>query len=129
MAEIKSLLETSKKLRDALFANDVKALNFLMADEYVGYDPIGNPQDKRMSLEAYQAGGARLDKYDVDDVEARVIGEVGIVSGKGFIHGTFAESEFEHDLRFLDLYVHREGRWQLYLSQVTPLGTQKNASS
>jgi ketosteroid isomerase-like protein len=117
-----SLLETSDKIREALFANDVKALDQLMADEYVGYDPLGNPQDKAMSLEAYQAGGAKLDKYDVEDVEARVIGEVGIVSGKGHIHGTFSESEFEHDLRFLDLYIHREGRWQLYLSQVTPLG-------
>ena len=98
-------------------------LNLLMAEEYVGYDPLGNPQDKDMSFDAYQPGGVKLDKYDVENVESRVIGEVGIITGTGYIHGTFAESEFEHHLRFLDLYIHREGRWQLYLSQVTPLGT------
>jgi hypothetical protein len=122
VSNISSLLETSEKFREALFANDVTALDLLMADEYVGYDPLGNPQDKAMSLEAYQEGGAKLDKYEVEALEAKVIGGVGIVTGKGYIHGIFADAEFEHDLRFLDLYIHREGRWQLFLSQVTPLG-------
>ena len=122
MSDKTSLLETFDKFRDALFANDVQMLKMLLADEYVGYDPLGNPQDKNMSVDAYQLGAAKLDKYDVEEVESRVIGQVGIVTGKGFIHGTFAGSEFEHSLRFLDLYIHREGGWQLYLSQVTPLG-------
>ncbi len=121
MSDKTGLLETFDKFREALFANDVKTLNLLMAEEYVGYDPLGNPQDKDMSLDAYQPGAVKLDKYDVENVESRVIGEVGIITGKGYIHGTFAGSEFEHNLRFLDLFIHREGRWQLYLSQVTPV--------
>ncbi len=121
MSDRTGLLETLDKFREALFANDVTTLNLLMAEEYVGYDPLGNPQDKDMSLDAYQPGAVKLDKYDVENVESRVIGEVGIITGKGYIHGTFAGSEFEHNLRFLDLYIHREGRWQLYLSQVTPV--------
>ena len=122
MSDKTELLETFDRLRDALFANDVHMLQRLMAEEYIGYDPLGNPQDLKMSLDAYQPGAAKLDKYDIDEIDARVIGEVGIITGKGYIHGTFAGSEFEHTLRFLDLYVHREGTWQLYMSQVTPLG-------
>jgi len=117
-----SLLETFDKIREALFSNDVQMLNLLMAEEYVGFDPTGNIQDKKMSLDAYRPGAAKLDKYDVEEVTSVVIGVVGIVTGKGYIHGKFAETEFEHNLRFLDLYVNREGRWQLYISQVTPLG-------
>ncbi len=122
MSDKTRLLETFERIRDALFTNDVQMLNLLMAEEYIGYDPLGNPQDKNMSLDAYKPGAAKLDKYDVEEVESRVIGEVGIIVGRGYIHGTFAGSKFEHSLRFLDLYVYREGRWQLYLSQVTPLG-------
>ena len=122
MSDSTQLLDTFNKLRDALFENDVKMLEELMHEEFVGFDPSGNPQDKKMSLEAYQPGAAKLDTYDVDEVEARVIGEVGIITGKGYIHGTFAASEFEHSLRFLDLYLYRENGWQLYMSQVTPLG-------
>ena len=115
------LLEAFDKLRNALFANDVQMLSMLMAEEYVGFDLHGNPKDKNMSLDAYQPGAAKLDKYDVEELKSRVIGEVGIITGIGYIHGTFAASEFEHRLRFLDVYVYREGRWQLYLSQMTPL--------
>lgn len=123
MSDKTRLLKTFDNLRDALFTNDVERLNMLMAEEYVGFDPLGNPQDKKMTLDGYQPGGVKLDKYDVEEMESRVIGEVGIITGKGYIHGTYAETEFEHRLRFLDLYVHREDRWQLYLSQVTPLET------
>ena len=122
MSDKTQLLEAFDRLKEAMFANDVETLDQLMAEEYVGYDPSGNPQDKALSLDAYSPGNAELDKYDVKEVDARVIGEVGIITGKGYIHGTFAGAEFEHDLRFLDLYIHRDGRWQLYLSQVTPLG-------
>jgi hypothetical protein len=123
LSDVNQLREAFVKIRDALFANDVEMLEKLMHEEYVGYDPLGNPQDKKMSLDAYQPGAAKLDKYDVEEVKTRVIGEVGIITGKGYIHGTFAGCEFEHSLRFLDLYLYREDMWQLYLSQVTPLGT------
>lgn len=121
MSDKTSLLATFDKLRQALHTNDVQVLNMLIAEEYVGFDPHGNPQDKTMIIDAYKLGDARLDKYSLDDLTTLVIGSVGIISGKGYIHGKYAEFEFEHSLRFLDIYIHREGRWQLYLSQVTPL--------
>ncbi len=122
MSQAEQLLDVFERFRKALFSNDVETLTELIADEYVGYDPQGNPQDKAMSIDAYQPGRAKLDAYDVNDVETRVIGDVGIITGTGYIHGIYAGYEFEHRLRFLDLYVNREGMWRLYLSQVTPLG-------
>ena len=116
------LLDTFHMFRDALLSNDVQTMNELMVEDYIGFDPQGNPQDKDMSVDAYQPGCTKLDRYDVEDMTARVIGEVGIITGKGYIHGMFDGCEFGHDLRFLDLFVNRSGRWQLYLSQVTPLG-------
>ncbi len=121
MNEKEVLLGTFERLRKALFDCDVSSLRELIAGDYIGYDPLGNPQDLAMTLEAYQPGGARLDRYDVEDVDVRIMGEVGIMTGKGYIHGTFGDAEFEHDLRFLDLYVMRDGSWRLFLSQVTPL--------
>ncbi len=123
MSDKASLLAAFDKLRTALHTNDVKVLNMLIAEDYVGFDPRGNPQDKIMTVDAYKPGATKLDKYSLDGVTTSVIGSVGIISGKGYIHGKYADYEFEHNLRFLDIYVHRQGRWQLYLSQVTPLGT------
>jgi hypothetical protein len=105
-----------------LFSNDIKELDLLISEEYIGFDPHGNPQDKAMSLEAYSPGAASLDKYEAEEIETRIIGEVGIIMGKGYIHGTYAGCEFEHSVRFIDMYVLRSGAWRLYLSQLTPLG-------
>ncbi len=124
MSDETSLLDTFDTFREALFANDLRMLNLLMAVEYVGFDPLGNMQDKSMTLNAYQPSVVKLDRYDVEEMKSVVIGEVGIITGKGYIHGHYQKSEFEHRVRFLDLYIHRDGRWQLYMSQVTPLGKE-----
>ncbi len=115
------LSQTFHRLQEALLHSDVNSLRDLIADEYRGFDPRGQLQDKEMTLESYGPGGVRLQRYDVEESETRIIGEVGIICGKGIIQGFFGECEFWHKLRFLDLYVRRDNRWQLFLSQVTPL--------
>jgi hypothetical protein len=121
MSGKETLLDTFEKLRDALFTCDVQRLKELMVEEYIGYDPRGNRQDLRMTLEVYQPGCVKLDTYDVEAVETRIVGEVGIITGIGYIRGKYSEHEFEHNLRFLDLYIIRDGSWKLYMSQVTPI--------
>jgi hypothetical protein len=116
------LLSAFERFRKALFDSDVEALRDLIAEDYQGFDPQGRPQSKQMILEAYRPGGVALDRYDVEDITTRIIGDVGIVTGTGRVEGRYAEFRFAHHVRFVDLYVHRGGRWQLYLGQVTPLG-------
>ena len=121
MSEEKDLLERFEILKKALFDCDTDTLEEIIAKDYVGYDPAGNPQDRKLAIEAYAPGAAQLERYDTEDVEVRIAGEIGIVSGRGFIAGTFAGEKWEHDLRFLDIYIMRDGAWRLYVSQVTPL--------
>ena len=121
MSEKKELLGTFDRLRKAMLDNNVEILSELITDEYIGFGPAGERQDKKLSLEAYQPGVVMLDNYEVEGVEARVVGETGIITGKGYLAGRFAGSDFEDSLRFMDIYINREGGWQLYMSQVTPL--------
>jgi len=123
LSESDRLIDAFGRLRAALLSNDIQSLKKVMAEDYTGYDPLGNPQDLSMSIEAYRPGGVDLDTYDVEDMEVRIIGKVGIITGKGFIHGTFEGNVFEHTLRFLDIYIARDSGWQLIMSQVTPLVT------
>lgn len=115
------LLAVFEKFRQALFHCDSDALGQMIADDYRGFDPQGQPHDRNMILEAYRPGGVALDAYDVKELETRIIGPVGIVTGRGRIHGEYTGHDFEHLVRFVDVYVRRGGCWQLYYSQVTPL--------
>ena len=121
MSSEEQLLQSFERLRKALFDCDADAIREMLAEDYVGFDPQGQVQDKKMILEAYCPGGVELNRYDVEDLEARIIEKVGIITGRGSIQGRYAESEFAHHVRFLDVYIHRDGLWRLYLSQVTPL--------
>ena len=121
MSSEEQLMQSFERFRKALFDCDADALREMIAEDYRGFDPQGQLQDKRMTLEAYCPGGVKLDRYDVEDLETRIIERVGIITGTGRIQGRYADSVFEHHVRFLDVYVHEDGRWRLYVSQVTPL--------
>ena len=121
MSSDEQLLLIFERFRKAMFDSDDKALQEMIAEDYRGFDPRGQPQDRKMILESFRPGGVKLDIYEVEDIETQIIGDVGMITGKGRIQGTYAEHKFAHHIRFLDLYVQRDGLWRLYLSQVTPL--------
>ncbi len=104
-----------------MFDCDSVTLEKLIAQDYRGFDPQGQAQDKHLILQAYRPGGVKLHAYDVEELETRIIESVGIIMGKGRIQGQYGEYRFEHFVRFVDVYVQRDGYWQLYYSQVTPL--------
>jgi len=113
------LVDAFERVRRALLANDATALGHLVAEDYRGFDPSGQRHDRNLLLEAYGPGGVRLETYDTMDVETRVIGDVGLVMGLGSLRGGYGDQVFEHSLRFLDVYVRRDAKWRLYVSQVT----------
>lgn len=118
MARLTSRFEQFQR---ALLRCDTGALGDLLADDYRGIGPRGEPSDRKMTLEAYRPGGVRLEVYEVAEVESRIFGPIGLITGEGRIHGEFGGTEFEHRVRFVDVYVDRGADWQLCYSQVTPL--------
>jgi hypothetical protein len=115
------LLQASESLRRALLGNDAAALDGLLADEYCGFGPDGAAHDRAMMLEAYGPGGVQLLAYETGDVTTRLVGDVGLIMGVGVISGRYGDQAFSHRVRFLDVYVHRDARWQLFVSQVSEL--------
>ena len=116
-----SVLEVWRKVRQALLERDGDALELWIAGDYRGYGPGGELQDKEMTLQAYGVDGVQLETYEVDDMKVDVVGEIGIITGRAVIRGMWQMEAFDHDLRFLDVYVQRSGRWQLWISQVTEM--------
>ncbi|MCK7491940.1 MAG: nuclear transport factor 2 family protein [Comamonadaceae bacterium] len=72
-------------------------------------------------LDAYGPGGVRLDVFEVEDVTVEVFGEVGLLTGLGSISGSYDATEFRHRVRFVDIYLRRDGRWRYCFSQSTEI--------
>jgi hypothetical protein len=116
-----SLLDAARRLADAERRGDVGALEVLIGADYTGYDPAGRHQDRALVLRAYGDGGVRVNTLGQTELSARVVGEVGLVTGVSEFQGHQGDEPFDFRLRFLDVYAWRDGRWQLVASQDTRL--------
>jgi ketosteroid isomerase-like protein len=116
-----SLLDAAERLAEAERQGDIPALEQLLAPDYHGYDPAGRPQDRAGVLRSYSDGGVRLTTLRQSELQARILGNTGVVAGINEIQGQQGTERFYIRLRFLDVYALRDGRWQLVASQDTRL--------
>ena len=94
--------------------DDKKALDRILADDYVGYAPNGAPYSKDDYIRTNERD-LRVEKWDFDDLKLNLIGDRATLSGK-----IKYELRDEDDLKFefLDKFVWRDGRWQATGSEV-----------
>lgn len=116
-----AVLATFHEFRDALFASDVQVLDRLLDGAYRGYNLRGGLEGREVVLEVYAPGSVSLETFEVEELHVDVMGEVGILTGRGYIAGSSQGVAWEHHLRFCDIYVDRAGEWKLFLSHATPM--------
>ena len=93
-------------------ANDFTEVSFM----------TGDLLNKRQSIDGLKNDKTVFDAMEVSDVNVRVDGNTGIVTGIGWAKGTGGDGKpFEVKLRFTDTYIRRDGRWQAWASQATAL--------
>ena len=117
------LLAAFHAVRDALLAGDAEALRALYADDFRSHSIRGEVEGRQAVLDAYGPSGLSLDMFEVEDLAVEVIGEVGLLTGLGSISGRYDAAEFRHRVRFVDIYLWREGRWRFYFSQSTEIAS------
>ena len=115
------LLSAFHRFRDALFACDTEALDALLAQDFQSCNIRGELEDRSVVLEAYRPGITQLTRFEISELRVEVFSEVGILTGRGSVAGTWKGQSWSHHLRFCDVYVSRGGSWQVLFSQATPL--------
>jgi ketosteroid isomerase-like protein len=116
-----ALLAAFHRFRDALFACDTGTLDALLADDYRSYNIRGELENRHAVLNAYRPGLAELTDFEISELRIEVFSEVGIITGRGHVAGRWGGEPWSHHLHFCDIYVNRDGRWQVLLSHATPL--------
>jgi ketosteroid isomerase-like protein len=117
------LLAAFRAVRDALLAGDTKALRALYAEDFRSHSIRGEVEGRQAVLDAYGPSGLRLDMFEVEDLAVEVMGEVGLLTGLGSISGRYDAAEFRHRVRFVDIYLWRDGRWSFHFSQSTEIAS------
>jgi len=126
MSEREKLIDCARDIKNALVTNNLDALKKLYMKDFQGFSINGDVETLDLILETYQPGAVKLKSFEVINQKAEVFGEVGIISGTGFIEGNYREHKFEHRLCFTDIYLAQDGMWRCYRSHATEMPSDRS---
>jgi ketosteroid isomerase-like protein len=122
-ADQTALLDMERQWNAALKAHDVAWVekNFMtdMTDTSSGNGAL---HSKAEDIAMMKADKTVYEMLELSDLKARVEGNAGVVTGINHLKGhDEAGQEFDIRLAFTDTYLKRDGRWQVWASQHTPV--------
>lgn len=106
----------------AQLAQDVAALDEMVADTLVFIDSSGKRQDKKAFIAGWLAPGDRFDPVVLADRVVVPLGpDAAVVSAEATLSGTSGGKRFSSRFRFADTFVRTGGKWRATYIQVTPI--------
>jgi uncharacterized protein (TIGR02246 family) len=97
----------------ALMAADVEALAEIFAEDYVQYDPSGQPFTRQQVLDNLRASTVRYPSIVSTGRHIRIFGDFAIVHGSEDDIVETDRQRFPARYVYLDVVVKRNGRWQI----------------
>ena len=105
----------------ALLRADTAALARMVADEFVEISRLGQLRTKADNLRDIASGQLTLTSVKYDSLTVRIYGDVAVLRGIADNTGTFRGFPFSGKVRYMRIFVRRDGRWQAVAMQQTPL--------
>jgi ketosteroid isomerase-like protein len=96
---------------------DAAFLQKLFADEYLSTDQDGNTFTKTQDLANVADKGTSMTSFALTDLKVHVYGDTAIVTGLNTIKAAFKGKDTSGAYRFTDVFVKRDGRWQVVATQ------------
>jgi ketosteroid isomerase-like protein len=102
------LIQIEQTWARALEQRDTATLNCILADEFEDAGPDGTLTDRATTLA--KAGEHPAVHHALSDLHSHVQGDFGYI--RGLATAINAQGQIVARVRFTDVYVYREGRWQ-----------------
>jgi hypothetical protein len=115
------LLQAVRAYDEAQLHGDRAALERLLASDYVLVNSRGQVQDKTSLIADYTTPGNSLEPFEIREPVQRVWNDGAVLGGLVTLRGVNGGQHFEATLRFADVWVKRDGAWQVVFTEVTPI--------
>ena len=99
---------------------DARELERLYADEFTSINASGQVQNKAAIIAARVSGRISAQLYELHEVTVQIYGDIAIAKSSARIEGNTASGRFRH----LRVFIKRDGRWQIIVSQMTKIAEQ-----
>jgi ketosteroid isomerase-like protein len=116
------LTDIQQRLARAWVDGDREFIESVLADDWSVIDLTGRMLTKEEVLrEAFGSEERQVASMKIDDIRVRSFGDWAIVNGRTQAGGEYQGTMIEVTLRFTDVFVLLDGRWQAIASQATAL--------
>src|SRR6185436_8072988 len=100
----------------ALEHGDIAAIEALMAPEFINTAADGKVMPRAEELAPVRDGTVKFTRATVEQLDVRVFGTTAIAIGIAEFEGSFGDRPFAGRERFTDVWLQRDGRWQVVAS-------------
>jgi len=109
----------------ALVKADLAALNQIYAEDARLTSPEGKLETKAEFLGQVKSGQYQASAPTTTDLQVRVLGDIAVATCEWKATETIQGVKSDGHYRFTDVWVKRDGRWQVMASQGTPVKAGK----
>jgi ketosteroid isomerase-like protein len=114
----------SKQHREAAVKGDTKALDSILADDWVGISPRGDVESKAQQAKTLIDGSVDFEAIDPEEVQVRVYGDAAVVMGRYHVKLTSSGQKIDDLVRTTEVFVKQGGKWRCVSTQVTSIARQ-----
>jgi len=110
---VEEIHEVEDRRYDAMIRSDADALANTLAEEFFYHQPNGKTNDKPGYVKQMQTGTVKIFSAERYDVKVNVYGDIATAMGGTRLDIEIGGERRKADLRYLNVWVKRDGRWQL----------------
>lgn len=106
---------------NAILQKDIGVLDRVMADDFTGVSPNGEPYIKAEAIADIRSGFYAVDRMDLENLKVRVLGDFAIVTYYQNEKSTLGKEDRSGRYIFTDVWVNRSDDWKVISSHGTPV--------
>ena len=106
---------------EAIVQKDLAALDDILSDDLSYTHTTGAHETKTEFIGKLKSGQLKYESLTPEDIRVRVYGTTGVVTGVARVKVQVKGEALSFRLRFTDVYVKKENRWQMVAWQATRL--------
>jgi ketosteroid isomerase-like protein len=119
LAVERELIKRESDWSTAWVKKDAAFLKQLYAEEYLATDEFGATFTRAQDLANAMSPEGTLVSFVLSNLKVHVYGDAAVVTGTNTTKATFKGKDTSGVVRFTDVFVKRNGRWQAVASQGT----------
>lgn len=114
------VVDLEQRLAQAWVNGDRPFIEALLAPDWTVTDPSGRILTRQQVLdETFSSTDRTIDAMAIDEVKVRIMGTVAVATGRTRATGSYQGQTASVVLRFTDVFVRHNDRWQIVVSQGT----------